>query len=223
MRHNIVLNRVTYTEKMIFLGFKEVTMKESANPRFLSQQFSTRYASVGDLRVKLEDRVNKAKQKFGFSVDTKGNVVFEDKEVTLQDILSEFSCIKAAIVYEYIGASVYEGLSEQDRKAYQPAFVAKSNFYQTNPDTGEVLRDENGRAIIQSQGAGVFTNSLGEVVFRTSVIRPEEELANESKLKLVPFDQEVVDMLEEYPAALDAINSRLGVAQEAVDASELAV
>lgn len=85
------------------------------------------------------------------------------------------------------------------------------------------MRDENGRAIIQSQGAGVFTNSLGEVVFRTSVIRPEEELANENKLKLVPFNQEVVDMLEEYPAALDAINSRLGVAQEAVDASELAV
>lgn len=114
-------------------------MKESANPRFLSQQFSTRYASVGDLRVKLEDRVNKAKQKFGFSVDSKGNVVFEDKEVTLQDILPEFSGIKAAIVYEYIGAEIYQDLSEQDRKAYQPAFVAKSNFYQTNPDTGEVF------------------------------------------------------------------------------------
>lgn len=209
--NKIILESILKTDPAI-LNFKETRSRYDN----LLQRDIVRRAHIEINRNELPNILSSCIQRgFKFSEPKDGVTIFpnEANSVTLQDIFPEFSGIKSAIVYEYIGASIYQDLSEQDRMAYQPVVITKNNFYQTNPDTGEVLRDENGRAIIQSQGAGVFTNSLGEVVFRTSVIRPEEELANENKLKLVPFNQEVVDMLEEYPAALEAIDSRLSVAQ----------
>ena len=211
--NKIILESILKTDPAI-LNFKETRSRYDN----LLQRDIVRRAHIEINRNELPNILSSCIQRgFKFSEPKDGVTIFpnEANSVTLQDIFPEFSGIKSAIVYEYIGAEIYEDLSEQDRMAYQPAviIITKNNFYQTNPDTGEVLRDENGRAIIQSQGAGVFTNSLGEVVFRTSAIRPEEELANENKLKLVPFNQEVVDMLEEYPAALEAIDSRLSVAQ----------
>ena len=188
--------------------------------------FSTRYASVGDMRQVMSDRVKKAQDKYGFEIDAKtGKVSYPDgaKHVTIQDILPEFDNIEPAVVHKYISAQAYEDLSEVDRRAYQPAIVPRNNFNQTIPETGEDMRDENGRAIVESTGAAYFTDSLGDILFRTSAIRDASELLKEQKMVSKPLDQDAFDMLEEYPAALDAINSRLGVAQEAADASELAV
>lgn len=226
-KHFVVLDRVTYTPKMVFLGFKEITEKKGAKTNFFSQMFSTRYASIGDIRQVMEDRVKKAQDKFGFSIDpTNGKVDFEDemKPVTIQDILPEFRNIEPAICYEYVSAQEYEGLSEVERRAYQPAVIADSTFYQTDPKTGEVVRDENGRAVVDHKGPAYFTKALGEVLFRTSAVHDASFLELEGKLVRKDFDSDVVEMLEDCPAALEAINARLQVATEQETAAdELAV
>jgi hypothetical protein len=226
-KHVVVLDRVTNTPKMIFLGFKETTQKDSLASNFFSQMFSTRYASVGDMRQVMSDRVKKAQDKYGFEIDAKtGKVSYPDgvKHVTIQDILPEFDNIEPAVVYKYISAQAYEDLSEVERRAYQPAIVPRTNFYQTNPETGEVMRDENGRAIVESTGPAYFTDSLGDILFRTSAIRDASELLKEQKMVSKPLDQDAFDMLEDCPAAIEAINARLQVATEQETAAdELAV
>lgn len=226
-KHIIVLDRVTNTPKMIFLGFKETTQKDGLTSNFLSQMFSTRYASIGDLRQVMSDRVKKAQDKFGFEINTKtGKVSYPDskKHVTIQDILPEFDNMEPAVVYKYISAQAYEELSEAERRAYQPAIVPRTNFYQTNPETGEVMRDENGSAIVERTGAAYFTDSLGDILFRTSAIRDASELSKEQKMVMKPLDQDAFDMLEDCPAAIEAINARLQVANEQDSlANEMAV
>lgn len=226
-KHVVVLDRVTNTPKMIFLGFKETTQKDGLTSNFFSQMFSTRYASVGDMRQVMSDRVKKAQDKYGFEIDAKtGKVSYPDgvKPVTIQDILPEFDNIEPAVVFKYISAQAYEDLSEVERRAYQPAIVPRTNFYQTNPETGEVMRDENGRAIVESTGAAYFTDSLGDILFRTSAIRDASELLKEQKMVSKPLDQDAFDMLEDCPAAIEAINARLQVATEQeATADELAV
>lgn len=226
-KHVVVLDRVTNTPKMIFLGFKETTQKDGLTSNFFSQMFSTRYASVGDMRQVMSDRVKKAQDKYGFEIDAKtGKVSYPDgaKHVTIQDILPEFDNIEPAVVYKYISAQAYEDLSEVERRAYQPAIVPRTNFYQTNPETGEVMRDENGRAIVESTGAAYFTDSLGDILFRTSAIRDASELLKKQKMVSKPLDQDAFDMLEDCPAAIEAINARLQVdTEQETAADELAV
>lgn len=226
-KHVVVLDRVTNTPKMIFLGFKEITQKEGVKSNFFSQMFSTRYASVGDMRQVMSDRVKKAQDKYGFSIDSKtGKVSFADETipVTIQDILPEFRNMEPAIVYDYISAGEYEELSEVERRAYQPAVIAESTFYQTNPETGEVLRDDNGRAIVDHKAPAYFTNSLGEILFRTSNIHDASQIELEGKMVRKEFGQDEIEMLEDCPAALDAINTRLQVDTEhETAADELAV
>lgn len=222
-KHFVVLDRVTNTPKMIFLGFKEVTHKKGVTSNFVSQMFSTRYASVGDMRAVMSDKVKKAQEKFGFSIDAKtGKVSFADetKPVTIQDILPEFRNMTPAIVYEYISAELYEDLSDVERRAYQPAVIPRTNFYQTNPETGEVVRDENGRAIVEHTGAAYFTDSLGDILFRTSAVRDESELELEERMIMKPLDKDAFDMLEDCPAAAEAINARLTPEKEQGEAEE---
>ena len=222
-KHVVVLDRVTNTPKMIFLGFKETTQKDGLASNFFSQMFSTRYASVGDMRQVMSDRVKKAQDKYGFEVDAKtGKVSYPDgvKHVTIQDILPEFDNMEPAVVYRYISAQAYEDLSDVERRAYQPAIVPRTNFYQTNPETGEVMRDENGRAIVESTGAAYFTDSLGDILFRTAQIRDVSALENEKRFVMKPLDQDAFDMLEDCPAAIEAINARLQVATEQETAAD---
>lgn len=216
-RHLVVLDRVSTTPKMIFFGFKETTMKKGVVTNFNSQMWSTKYASVGDLRAKFEDVLKQAQAKFGFAINAaNGKVTFEDpnKPVLLEDLLPEFRNINPAVVYKYITAEEYEELSEQERKSYQPCVVPRTSFYQTNEDTGEIMRDENGRAIVLSEGAGYFTNAIGNILFRRSAIGDAKDLEQEEKMVVKKLDADALSMLDEYPNALEAIEERIKPAED---------
>ena len=212
----IVLESILKTDPAI-LNFKETRYDSS------SRRNTVRRASIEINRNKLQNLVlNCTRRGFKFSEPKDCFYIFpkESNPVTIQDILPEFRNMTPAIVYEYISAELYEDLSDVERRAYQPAIVPRTNFYQTNPETGEVVRDENGRAIVESTGAAYFTDSLGDILFRTAQIRDVSALENEKRFVMKPLDQDAFDMLEDCPAAIEAINARLQVATEQETAAD---
>lgn len=214
--NKIVLESILKTDPAI-LNFKETRYDSS------SRRNTVRRASIEINRNKLQNLVlNCTRRGFKFSEPKDCFYIFpkETNPVTIQDILPEFRNMEPAIVYDYISAGEYEELSEVERRAYQPAVIAESTFYQTNPETGEVVRDENGRAIVDHKAPAYFTNPLGEILFRTSNVHDASQLELEGKMERKEFGQDEIEMLEDCPAALEAINARLQAATEQETAAD---
>lgn len=215
----IVLDRVSATPKMLFFGFKQTKLKKGVTSNFNSNMWSTRYASIGDFKANFEQRLKNARDKFNFSVDAKtGKVTFDDTKgrVCLSDLIAEFSITEAAIVYKYITAAEYDCLRDSEKRAYTPCVTPVTNFYQINPTTGEVIRDEAGHAIIAETGAGYYTDAFGDILFRTSIISEVDALEEENKMIVKPLDKDVLEALAEFPSALDAVNKAIEVDRIAV-------